>query len=534
MPLQFRRGTDAERQAMTTPLAPGEPLFVTTPGLEKLYIGDGQAMSGIPVTGYTNQNALDAVGNSLVDNNGSNQQITFSYNTLTGAITASVDIDRLYQDLDLSSNNIVGIGNIDIQGQIRGTFKGSLFGDDSTPLVDGISSSVLLNGTIKDDIVPANNFIVDIGSTTNRFKDIYLTENARIFLDDVIVRVDTGFLDVSGGMAIGDSLLIDGAEISSNGIAIDLPAGSTVNGYPIESISPGQNYNVNIVGDDSSIIVDSTTSTINAIEGNFRDLTGTLIGDVKGSLFSDDSGFVVNGMTREIFANEILCTGRVSTNDLEVTGTISGTYDNGSLIIVSNAISSETGAIEFTAASSGSQVIINFEAGQTAGDIFAATGVQRLDLRTIGGTFDSPEDLVAGDVLGNIGFVGYQSSTDTESISGIGIIVDGNGTVTSTHVPTKLFLYSQPATPGLPNLLTFDTRGYLAVGQENASATLDVNGFAKLAILSAPPGTPSNGMIAIADGDPSSGWDPIGLGLPAKQQMVVYLGGGWRQIAVEP
>lgn len=318
MPLQFRRGTDAERQAMTTPLAPGEPLFVTTPGLEKLYIGDGVAMNGIPVTGYTDQNSLDAVGNSLVDNNGSNQQITFSYNTLTGVITASVSVDTLYDNLDLNSNDITGVGNIDIQGQIRGTFKGSLFGDDSTPLVDGVASSVLLNGTIKDDIVPANGFTVDIGSTTNRFNDVYLKENARIFLDDVILRVDTGFVDISGGMSLGDSLIIDGAEISSNGLAVNLPEGSTINGFPIESIAPGQNYNVNIVGNDSSIIVDVSTSTVSAIEGNFRDLTGNLIGDVKGSLFSDDSGYVVNGMTREVFAREISCLGLITTEELEI------------------------------------------------------------------------------------------------------------------------------------------------------------------------------------------------------------------------
>jgi hypothetical protein len=59
-------------------------------------------------------------------------------------------------------------------------------------------------------------------------------------------------------------------------------------------------------------------------------------------------------------------------------------------------------------------------------------------------------------------------------------------------------------------------------------ATLDVNGFAKLAVLTAAPATPSNGMIAIADG---ATWDPAGTG---KSVMVVYLGGGWQVAATAP
>ena len=209
-------------------------------------------------------------------------------------------------------------------------------------------------------------------------------------------------------------------------------------------------------------------------------------------------------------------------------GLIRGDYDNGSLTISNNVITAQ-GALEITSqAGDGSQIIVNFEAGETSGGVFAATGIQRLDLKTVGGTFESPVDLVAGDVLGGIGFVGYQTSTGTESISGVGVIVDSNGTVTSTHVPTKLFMFTQPATPGLPNLLTFDTRGYLAVGQENATATLDVNGFAKLAVLTAEPASPANGMVAIADG---TTWDPAGTG---KSVMVVHLGGGWRVAATAP
>jgi hypothetical protein len=63
---------------------------------------------------------------------------------------------------------------------------------------------------------------------------------------------------------------------------------------------------------------------------------------------------------------------------------------------------------------------------------------------------------------------------------------------------------------------------------------VDINGFMKLAVLDTAPASPANGMVAIADGDSAGGWDLLALGAPAKQQMVVYLGGGWRAIAQEP
>jgi len=55
MPLQIRRGTDAERLALTQPLAAGE-LVYTTDG-HRLYIGDGTTMGGIGITGYTDEDA---------------------------------------------------------------------------------------------------------------------------------------------------------------------------------------------------------------------------------------------------------------------------------------------------------------------------------------------------------------------------------------------------------------------------------------------------------------------------------------------
>ena len=122
MPLQIRRGTDAERLAMTQPLAQGELLFVSTPGAERLYIGNGSTLGGIQITGYTNADAKDAAAAAFTG--GTHSGITFTYNTATDLISANVDLSNY-------------------QGILRGDLKGSVFADDSTMLVDAVSGTIV-------------------------------------------------------------------------------------------------------------------------------------------------------------------------------------------------------------------------------------------------------------------------------------------------------------------------------------------------------------------------------------------------------
>ena len=99
MPLQIRRGTEAERVAMTQPLAQGELLFVTTPGAERLYIGNGSTPGGIQITGYTNEDAQDA--SATLFSNGVHSGITFTYNDATASLSASVDLSNYLEKREL-------------------------------------------------------------------------------------------------------------------------------------------------------------------------------------------------------------------------------------------------------------------------------------------------------------------------------------------------------------------------------------------------------------------------------------------------
>lgn len=99
-----------------------------------------------------------------------------------------------------------------------GDVKGSVYGDDSTVLIDGVSSKVNLDGTVKGNIIPDTNVAYDIGSSTKRFKDLYLSGNT-IHLGSSQLSVDAnGNFQLSGGLKsnnpiVGDdsTLLVDTA-----------------------------------------------------------------------------------------------------------------------------------------------------------------------------------------------------------------------------------------------------------------------------------------------------------------------------------
>lgn len=61
-------------------------------------------------------------------------------------------------------------------------------------------------------------------------------------------------------------------------------------------IIEGSNYNINIVSDDSTVMVDISN---NQLTGN---LTGNVVGDVIGSVFTDDSTAFVDGINGTITA----------------------------------------------------------------------------------------------------------------------------------------------------------------------------------------------------------------------------------------
>lgn len=184
-----------------------------------------------------------------------------------------------------------------------------------------------------------------------------------------------------------------------------------------------------------------------------------------------------------------------------------------------------------SAADSGAQVRINVKPSSTTGGaiLTGITGIQTLELRSFknGATAPNPGDVASGDIIAGISFSGWLNTTLSDIPAIIGAQVDPAGTLTSSHIPTKIFIGNQPATSGgIPTIMTFDSRGRLAVNQENAQATVDINGVMRLVKQTAMPSSPVEGMIAVAD---RVTWDPAGVGSGGSYP-VYFDGSNWYKL----
>ena len=272
MPLQIRRGTELQRTSMTQPLAAGELLFVTSP-TNRIYVGDGTTLGGIAVTGYTDENAQDAVAPMFTG--GSHSGINFVYNDASNIINATVDLSNYNGTISASS------------------FKGTLVADDSTALVDAVDGRIFLDGTVKGNIVPDADVAYDLGSATYRFRDLYLS---------------------------GSSIKLGAATITATGTAVNLPAGSTIGGSAIGI--PGGDLNVNIVADDSTVIVNTTTQFVTAQGGFIGNVTGNVTGNVSGIVTGTAGSSLVGNVTGNV--NGIVTGTAGSSLVGNVTGNVTG------------------------------------------------------------------------------------------------------------------------------------------------------------------------------------------------------------------
>jgi hypothetical protein len=348
MALQIRRGTDAERLAITP--AVGELIYTTDTKL--LYVGDGTTVGGTKAdTGITD--------------------------------LAEDTTPQLGGTLDLNSNNITGVGNISNSGNITatgvvsaasgnftaatiglatGNFKGTFAADDSVILIDGVSGKVNLAPNAIGDLgnvhnsVPADGDALVWNNSLSRW-EAGAPANAgdvvgSVFSDDSTLKIDgiTGisygpFIGELNGSVFGDdsTLLVDGISNSVNGEII------TVNGAG--SISNTQTgdffYDVNTEDGKSSLrfkrASDSDLSASNVSYGSIlmgRDgsdgtvMTTNIATSFAGLFISNDStGAHTNANTyMSIVDGDIGIGTYTPTDKLSVVGnaSISGTVEAGS------------------------------------------------------------------------------------------------------------------------------------------------------------------------------------------------------------
>ena len=460
MPLQIRRGTEAERELLATPPQQGELVYITDS--KQLYIGDGTSLlrNITPVTGYTDENALDYIGSVL--DAGPHTGISFTHDDPTNTISATINATQNLTTLTVTGNTSLATttinGPLTVSGKLIADFNGSIYADDSTLLVDGVDSKINLDGTVKGNIIPDVTEAYDIGSSSLKFRDLYLS---------------------------GTSLYLGAAQVTATGSAINLPAGSTVGGNLIQDA----------VSEDTAFIR-----------------------DIQGSVFADDSTQLVNA----------------------IDGTVK--LDNGTISIDGQSVTSSTLSFDISNTTESPNTVLDvYNVGGSSAVKVISVGGQNpftdpsgISLRSSFGGFEgsgSEVAPVAGDYSGYINGQVYDPTFGGGTnilTSQISFGVDANAAVAPDTYPGAIEFSVNTNTGSSPN---FEIMVYNGTGlgiKTDPVATLDVNGFMKLAVLTAAPASPANGMIAIADG---ATWDPAGTG---KSVAVAYLGGGWRVMATAP
>ena len=127
-------------------------------------------------------------------------------------------------------------------------------------------------------------------------------------------------LDDLDDVFINPNLLVRGQILRYDGI----------NWTPQESVEEFGSYKINILGDDSSVIVNTLNNTVT---GNFvGELVGTVVGvldgEMKGSVFSDDSSLIIDGINRTIHTEDIQSSnGLYITSQTELVTRMSGLSD---------------------------------------------------------------------------------------------------------------------------------------------------------------------------------------------------------------
>jgi hypothetical protein len=381
--------------------------------------------------------------------------------------------------------------------------------NDSSLLIDGNTGKFNLSGSVGTDIIPDADIFYDLGSPTFRFRDLYLS---------------------------GSSIKLGAATITATGTAVNLPAGSTIGGSEIGI--PGGDLNVNIVADDSTVIVNTTTEVVTAQGGFVGNVTGNTAGTHTGAVIGNVTGNVngivtgtagsslvgnvtgnVNGIVTGTAGSSLV--GNVTGN---ITGDVKGSLygDDSSLIIDANSneinirnishtsgfinIGTDTTPLTAEMVSNSNTEMLNVR-GITTGSFGS---FPFLNIRTSKGTPATPTTTAAGDILNGLSFQGYANG-DYQSAGTIFVNWESGATLTNANPASKITFATGDDAGGV-NLMTFDRYGTVK------APVFNLTSYASDAARSTAIPTPAAGMMVFM----ASGTSPA-----VTNKAVVYDGTAW-------
>ena len=218
---------------------------------------------------------------SITTASGDGNAISIGPQGTNRAVNLTADVIRISGDVILP---------IVAKAGVVGDLKGSVVGDDSTVLIDGVSSKIV--GTIVS---------ADISGTLVKATTI---ENHTT--DDLAVNVD-GFININAGTDDAGMSKIQMDQTGINHIEITTEPKVPGNAADVANVA------INATANSGDVVIGTTGSTRNqAVTIHNAIVTGSLIGnalgahagtfdgDVTGSVFGDDSSVIIDGVAGKV------------------------------------------------------------------------------------------------------------------------------------------------------------------------------------------------------------------------------------------
>ena len=576
MPLQIRRGTSAQKNAMTVPLADGELLWTTDD--HKMYVGANNTLpiNLSPVLNYSATDARETAKSLFLDRPGRppHAGITFTYDTASNSIVATVTggfggSGGSSAGATITGNLLYDENTILIDPTTQtfyGNFVGSVFGDDSTLLVDGVAG--VLKGNHYGDLY-GNIYAT---TTTNGISNTSLSYNHLIkrfygsfsgpLLTDNGVEVFNSNSGIYTGNSTGTHLGTVKGNLSSAGTILNQPViwfdaaandglGSltgNINGNATSATQVNLNYNSTFTRDPSTSQVfipyallnsgnvqlqscpalkfndNTNTLTVTNIVSNLTgNSTGYHTGDMKGSVFGDDSTVIINGITGHITGSLY---GNVLTNDgSAIVDTVGNTLRGN--MLVNNAVYTDTCRLGVYPNSPGTRTgsLIVYNTIADLAELITTTANTTgasIAIKTSGGTVEIPTVQSNNSVVGKVSFRSWNGYNYLESAA-IDVKSVGSAPAGSTDPLASKITLSTTAIDRSTNYMTFDSDGVLTVNYVeseligNASTASGVKVYADITARDAA-GASDGTVVLVLD---------TGSSVPHLQ---FYMNGAWYNI----
>ena len=363
--------------------------------------------------------------------------ITISSNVTSG--NANLGNLAIANYVTISANLVTGnanLGNIVIANNLSVTSTLSV-------------SNVTVSGKINGNLVPSDDIIYDLGSSTNRWRDLYLsgstiklgTQTISSNLSGISTGnltasnvVTTGAITTTGnisGASITASGNISGANIISSG---DLTVTGNISGATVATT--GNISGTNIIGSGSisgsSITVTGNTNSGNIISsGNINGLsisvTGTVIagGNISGASISASGGITASG---NISGSNFITIGNITAGNVSTSGTVvaSGT--------ITGATVTSTGSMNATGNVSGGNITTT---GTISGAVLSVTGNIISTNANLGNATISSYFIGNGYLLNNINAANITGQISNALIAGT-VYTNAQPNITSVGTLTSL------------------------------------------------------------------------------------------------